>query len=90
VALEELDHLVTVVGPEEGVDLVEEVGQGEGFPWGQGRQGQAKPRAGGHTASRSTTACWTVVASIVFLPVSSAASMAARATFWTSRGRPRV
>src|SRR3990172_7380770 len=89
VAVEQLDHLLPVVEPEQVVDLAAEIGEGQSFRRGEGWQGQAEPWAG-HTASRSTTACWTVAASMVFLPPSSAASIAARAIFWTRRGMPRV
>src|SRR5437879_6094974 len=89
VAVEPLDHVLPVVEPQQVVDLAAEIGEGQGFRRGEGGQGQAEPCAG-HTASRSTTACWTVAASMVFWPPSSATSMAARATFCTRRGMPRV
>lgn len=71
--VEKRHHRLAAVSPAQSVDRVNEVGQRESLRGVKRGRVQAE-RA--HTASRSTPACWTAVASMVFLPPSSAARRA--------------
>jgi hypothetical protein len=88
----EIEQILLVGIPEIRGEILEEVP--EEVRLRRGEFGQfdvdADVAAGVDRASMSTTACWTAVASTVFLPAAMAAKRASRAMFWARRGMPRL